>query len=113
MTKHTYTNESFPTNTGSLSRPARFNLRLTCQARARTWKVMTDLAQEYGVDDHCLADCWEKVALLILEHHVRNVRSPIVPKALKQFIRNEAKLIHPEDRERAVYLRLKAKYGEH
>jgi len=109
--KHTYTNESFPTNTGSLSRPARFNLRLTCGARARTWKVLGDLRDEYGIKDGSMADVWEEVALMILEHHLRNIHSPVVPKALRDLIRNEAKRIDPNERERAVYLRLKAKFG--
>ena len=110
MTKHTYTTDSFPTNTGSLSRPARFNLRLTCEARARTWKVLSALGSEYGVSADCLADVWENVGLLILEHHIRNVRSPAVPAALKALIRAEAGRISPQDRERQVYLRLKRKY---
>lgn len=110
MRKHEYTNDSFPTNTGSLERPARFNLRLTCSARARTIKALVELGKEYGVTGGVLADVWEEVALLILEHHLRNVRSDVVPEGLKALIRAEASRIKPEDRERAIYFRLKKKF---
>ena len=40
MTRHIYTEALAPLNTGSIERPARFNLRLTCQARARTHKAL-------------------------------------------------------------------------
>ena len=45
--KHTYTEEEAPTNTGSLNRPARFNLRLDCQTRARTIKVFSDAKSHF------------------------------------------------------------------
>lgn len=47
--KHTYTNELAPTNTGSLLRPARFNLRLTCQSRARTHKAFQAVRELCGM----------------------------------------------------------------
>ena len=49
--KYTYTEDQFPTNTGSLHRPARFNLRLTCQARARTHAVFSGFRKEFGLAD--------------------------------------------------------------
>ena len=109
MTKHTYTNESAPTNTGSLVRPARFNMRLTCEARARTHAVMQGLRAEYRLaPDASYADVWEELGLLILEHHLRTIRTG--ETALVAFTRAQARPLPKEDYQRAKYERLKAKF---
>lgn len=110
MTKHTYTNESAPTNTGSLRRPARLNMRLTCSARARTHAVLSGLRDEYGADvfGRTYAEVWENLALLILEHHLRTIRTG--DTAIAAYTRAQAKPLPKCDHEREKYKRLKEKY---
>ena len=82
MQKHTYTEELAPRNTGSVMRPARFNLRLTCQARARTLKALAALRLRRPSDDGSdarerrdhNADTWERVALPLLEALIRDMK---------------------------------------
>lgn len=84
MTKHTYTNAAAPRNTGSASRPARFDLRLTCSDRARTHKVLSDIREMLNLpSDYCYADVWCEAALPALEHIIWFMReSPTATKAL-------------------------------
>lgn len=84
MQKHIYTEELAPHNTGSVSRPARFNLRLTCRARARTLRVLDDLKLGLeggeGGAHPVRSDAWEKVALPLLESLIRDMkRSGMTP----------------------------------
>ena len=75
MTKHTYTNAEAPTNTGSISRPARLNLRLDCSDRARTHKVLSEIRELLNLPkDYCYADIWSAAALPALEHLCWNIR---------------------------------------
>ena len=107
--KHTYTNDSFPTNTGSLVRPARFNLRLTCPARARLHAVMQALRKEYAMPPSAsYADVMEQVGLLIFEHHVRALRNGSAD--IRAYTRAQARPLPKEDHLRAVYERLRAKF---
>lgn len=110
MTKHTYTNESAPTNTGSLKRPARLNMRLTCSARARTHAVLSGLREEYGADTFgsTYAEIWENLALMILEHHLRTIRTG--EAAIATYTRAQAMPLPKCDYERERYKRLKEKY---
>lgn len=110
--KHTYTEESFPTNTGSLTRPGRFNLRLTCSARGRTHSVLIGLKEEYKLSPKASeADTWEELALLILEHHLRSVRNG--DTATREFFRRQARPIPKEDHLLSVFKRLKARFEGH
>ena len=104
---HTYTDAEYPTNTGSLSRPARFNLRFTCSARGRTHTPLIALKKEYGIKG-CEADVWEEVGLLILEHHLRAIRNG--DTATREFFRRQARPLPKEDHLRSLYNRLKAKF---
>ena len=73
--KHTYTEAEAPTNTGSLARPARFNLRLDCSARARTIKVFSDAKLTFypqGLNGG-FAEVWEKIFLPLCEHAMWNL----------------------------------------
>ena len=71
MTRHIYTEALAPLNTGSIERPARFNLRLTCQARARTHKALGALRANAAMTG---AETWERIALPMLECLVRDMR---------------------------------------
>lgn len=109
MLKHQYTDKTFPTNTGSLVRPARFNMRLTCSARARLHAVFQALRKEYRMDDGAsYADVLEDVGLLILEHHVRALRNGTAD--VRAYTRAQARPLPKDDHLRAVYMRLKAKF---
>jgi len=107
--KHNYTEDDFPTNTGSLSRPARFNLRLTCQARGRTHAVLIKMRRIFSMPQTAnFADVWETKALPTLEHVIRKVEHG--DKATAEFFRTLAKPLPKEDHLREVYKRLKAKF---
>ena len=107
--KHTYTDDSFPTNTGSLNRPARFNLRLTCQARARTHAVFSGFRQEFGLPKETnYAALYETKLLPTLEHVLRKLRHG--DQATREFFAKLAEPLPKEDHLRQAYLRLKAKF---
>ena len=107
--KHTYTDDSFPTNTGSLNRPARFNLRLTCQARARTHAVFSGFRQEFGLPKETnYAALYESKLLPTLEHVLRKLRHG--DQATREFFAKLADPLPKEDYLRAVYMRLKARF---
>ena len=107
--KHTYTEESFPTNTGSLNRPARFNLRLTCSARARTHAVFSGFRREFGLAPSTnYAALYEAKLLPTLEHVLRKFRHG--DAATRQFFAKLADPLPKEDYLKSVYLRLKAKF---
>lgn len=99
MRKHSYTEAEAPTNTGSVTRPARYNLRLTCQARGRTHSILIRLREQYPdllpKDDTSEASVWEHVCLPILEHHERKLR--IGDSATRAFVRAQAKPLPVED----------------
>lgn len=107
--KHTYTEAEAPDNTGSLSRPARFNLRLTCQARARTHAVFSGFRKEFGLKPSTnYADIYEAKLLPTLEHVLRKLRHG--DSATRQFFAKLADPLPKEDYLKAVYMRLKAKF---
>ena len=107
--KHTYTEDQFPTNTGSLHRPARFNLRLTCQARARTHAVFSGFRKEFGLAESTnYAALFETKLLPTLEHVLRKLRL-----GLQRSGKGDTKLADPlpkEDYLRSIYMRLKARF---
>lgn len=110
MTKHTYREGEAPTNTGSLSRPARFNMRLTCSSRARTHAVFQNLRTLYRLPhDASYADVWEDVGLLVLEHVVRQIVTG--ETAISQMFMSLGKPLPQRDHLRAKYEQLKFKFG--
>lgn len=74
MTKHTYTTAEAPTNTGSLTNPARFNWRMDCPTRGRFW---TDVANTRRVcrcpDSWTTAEVLNRIWLPVIEHVIRNI----------------------------------------
>lgn len=107
--KHVYKEGQAPMNTGSMTRPARFNLRLTCSARGRTHSVLIALREKYDLPkDASFADVWEKKALMILEHHVRDLE--IGDSAVRAYTRTKAEPLPPEDYQRYRYEQLKLKF---
>lgn len=108
MTKHTYTDAEAPTNTGSLDRPARFNLRLTCSARARTIKAFDAVRELTGMDaGAAFADVWEERILPAVEHILWNARE--APRGTRQFVLDLFRPLAKEDYVRARFERLKAR----
>lgn len=109
MTKHTYTNEEAPTNTGSISRPARFNLRLTCSARARLHKALSSIRELTGMDKSaCFADVVEQKLLPLVEHTLWNAKE--APRGTRQFVMDLFKPLAHEDWTRNRYAALKARF---
>lgn len=107
--KHTYNDDEAPMNTGSKVRPARFNMRLSCSARARTIAVFSGFRKDYGYEAGTpFADIWEDVVLLVLEHHLRSIRHG--DSATKEFFRKQAKPLPKEDHLRELYKRLQAMF---
>lgn len=113
--KYTWTDDEAPTNTGSVTRKARFNLRMDCSTRARTHRIFTSIREITGMDRRTdkksYADVWEEKALLALEHIVRRVRHG--SKADKAYFLALFDRLPPEDYERAQYERLKERFGGH
>lgn len=87
MRKHTYTNELAPTNTGSISRPARFNMRQTCEVHARTTRLFVDTREAVGLPkDATFADIWERALLPLCEHALWHIRES--PTAVKELVKS-------------------------
>ena len=106
MTKHNYTNADHPTNTGSQSRPARFNLRLTCSDRARTLKVFSETRELLGMPkDYSFADVWSHGLLRLAERAVWHMKES--PTAMKDLIKTLYTDLPKEDWVRARYAALK------
>ena len=109
MTRHTYTEAEAPRNTGSGTRPARFNMRLTCSARARTHKAFSAVRELAGLaNDASFADVWEEAVLPAIEHILWNARE--APRGTRQFVLDLFKPLAKEDWTRARYERLKARF---
>lgn len=108
--KHTYTDAEAPTNTGSLNRPARFNLRLDCSARARTLKVFSDAKRHFypeGVKGG-FAEVWEKHFLPLCEHAMWNLHEgKAVDRAVVMSLFGP---IEQRDTKRATYQRLQLSF---
>lgn len=108
MTKHTYNDEEAPTNTGSLKRPARFNLRLDCSTRARTIRLFKQAKEAFGFPkDAAFADIWEDRLLLALEHLMWHMRES--PTAVKALARSMFNPLPNEDYVRNRYRALKTR----
>ena len=109
MTRHRYTNSEAPTNTGSLVRPARFNLRQTCEVHARTHKVFQELRSALGFsEDTDYATVFEKALLPALEHIAWHLRES--PSAIKGLMRSLFKPLPTEDYVRNRYAVLKERF---
>lgn len=107
--KHNYTDAEAPTNTGSATRPARFNLRLTCSARARLHKALSAVRELTGMDKSaCYADVIEEKVLPLLEHTLWNARE--APRGTRCFVLDLFKPLAKEDYVRNRYLRLKDRF---
>ena len=111
-TKYTWTDDEAPLNTGSVNRPARFDLRMDCSTRARTHRIFTSIRELTGMDKRrdrkSYADVWEEKALLALEHIVRRVKNG--SKADRAYFLSLFERLPPEDYARAQYERLKARF---
>lgn len=108
MRKHTYTNAEAPTNTGSLTRPARFNLRQTVEVHARTHKLFQELRSVLGFpSDTDYATIFEKAALPALEHLCWHLRES--PTAMKGVALAMFRPLPREDWVRNRYAALKAR----
>ena len=109
MQKHQYTNATAPTNTGSLSRPARLNLRLDCSTRARTIKVFDETRKMLGMPkDFSFADVWQYGLLSALEHCLWHLRES--PTAMKALVRSLYDNLPKEDWVRNKYAELKNRF---
>ena len=106
MQKHTYTRELAPLNTGSITRPARFNLRLTCSDRARTLKVFSETRELLGMPkDYSFADVWSHGLLRLAERAVWHLKES--PTAMKELIKTLYTDLPKEDWVRNRYAALK------
>lgn len=109
MRKHTYTRELAPTNTGSVSRPARFNLRQTCEVHARTHKLFREMREVLGFPpDADYATIFERAALPALEHVLWYMRES--PTAMKGMMRSLFDRLPASDHVRNRYAALKARF---
>ncbi len=109
MRKHTYTREAAPTNTGSVSRPARTNLRETCEVHARTLKAFAALREMTGMPEGAsLADVWEQKMLPLVEHAIWHLRES--PTAVRSFVATLTMPLPREDYARNRYQRLKERF---
>lgn len=109
MTKHRYTNAEAPTNTGSLSRPARFNLRLDCETRARTLKLFSETREMIGLSkENCYADVWQRALLPLCEHALWHLKES--PTAMKSLILSLYGNLPKEDWVRNRYAALRARF---
>ena len=109
--KHTYTEAEAPTNTGSLARPARFNLRLNCSARARTIKVFSDAKKTFPTREKGggFAEIWEAYFLPLCEHAMWNLHEgKAVDRAV---VHSLFRPIEQRDTKRASYRRLQLSFG--
>lgn len=105
-TKYTWTDAEAPANTGSSTRPARFNLRLSCSTRARTWKVISDAREAFRhpAKDYSGADIWEQFLLPLCEHAIWQLRNG--NKSSRLFVASMFSNLDPEDTVRATFKRL-------
>ena len=107
--KHTYTEAEAPTNTGSLARPARLNLRLDCSTRARTHRAFQTIRELTGLPKtDSYADVWEKKMLFAIEHIAWHLKES--PTAVKNFVRSLFDPLPQEDYVRNRYSQLKLRF---
>lgn len=107
--KHTYTHELAPMNTGSVSRPARFDMRQSIEVHARTHKAFQETRTRTSMPkDSSYADVWERKILPLIEHvnwHLENS-----PTAVKNFVRSLYDPLPKEDYVRNRYSQLKLRF---
>jgi hypothetical protein len=95
-------------NTGSVTRPARFNLRQTVEVHARTHKLFHDLRAALGFPpDTDYATLFEEAALPALEHLLWHLRES--PSAMKGVARSMFRPLPAEDHVRNRFAVLKAR----
>ena len=111
MTRHTYTEAEAPRNTGSVTRPARFNMRLTCSARARTHKAFAAVRELTGMPkDATFADVWEERILPAVEHVLWNAKE--APRGTRMMMLDLFKPLAAEDHVRARYEQLRMRFDK-
>lgn len=109
MQKHTYTREEAPTNTGSLLRPARFNMRQTVEVHARTHALFQAVRTLTGLPkDAAYADVWEEKILLAMEHIVWHMANS--PSAVRGFLLSLFDPLPREDYVRNRYEQLRLRF---
>lgn len=112
MRKHRYTYEDAPTNTGSKSRPARFNLRQTVEVHARTHKLFQETREVLGLPkDTDYATIFEEALLPLCEHALWMIRES--PSAMGKMIRSLYSPLPISDHVRNRYAVLKARLEPH
>ena len=110
MKKHTYTRELAPTNTGSISRPARFNLRQTVEVHARTHKMFCELRIIAGLPEGTdYATIFERALLPMCEHVIWNARE--APRGTRNMMLDLFRPLAIEDHVRNRYESLKERFG--
>lgn len=108
MRKHTYTHDLAPNNTGSMERPARLNLRQTCEVHARTTRMFVETRDRLGLPkEYSFADIWEKALLPLCEHALWHLRES--PTAMRQMVASMYRALPREDWVRNRYAELKAR----
>lgn len=109
MQKHTYTRELAPMNTGSVTRPARFNLRQTVEVHARTHKLFQETREVLGFPkDTDYATVFEEALLPLCEHALWVMRES--PSAFGKMIRSLYDPLPKEDWVRNRYAALRARF---
>lgn len=109
MRKHTYTRELAPTNTGSITRPARLNLRQTVEVHARTHKAFCELRELIGMPrDTDYATIFERALLPALEHIIWNIRE--APRGTRNMMLDLFRPLAREDWARARYASYKERF---
>ena len=109
MRKHTYTHDLAPTNTGSIRRPARLNLRQTVEVHARTHKVFNEVRNILGMaSDTDYATIFERAILPAMEHIVWNAKE--APRGTRNMMMDLFKPLAREDWVRERYARLKERF---
>lgn len=109
MQKHTYTRELAPMNTGSVTRPARFNLRQTVEVHARTHKLFQETRKVLGFPkDTDYATVFEEALLPLCEHALWVMRES--PSAFGKMIRSLYDPLPKEDWVRNRYAALRARF---
>lgn len=89
---------------GTIARTARFDMRCTPSMYARTWRMLEDFKEAYDMKDASCAEVFERVVILVCEHHLRDLRYG--DSALRSFMRAKALPLPPEDYIRNMRARL-------
>lgn len=108
MTKHNYTVAEAPTNTGSISNPARFNWRMDCPTRGRFWGDVEATRRILACpEDWSTAEVMTKTWLPIVEHVLRAIEwgSAAEQTYCRQLVANLPKSDHLVERAKRLAAR--------